>query len=324
VTPVRVSGAAALGLALASAAYQAAGEARDRRRYPPPGRLVDIGGHRLHIRCAGEGTPTVVIIPALGGDVADWLTVQDALALCTAVCVYDRAGLGWSDAALRWPTAEGMARELHGLLNAAEISPPFVIAGHSLGGLVARVFTRLYPDEVAGLALVDSSHPDQAARRPRVQLRDYPGGKLAVVALRFARPLGLRRLMAVISREEADDGQVTALALSSRVRRAVAKEVLTIDAICRQTGRRAGHLGNLPLVVITSSERDPGQPEGSRAQRQRSLFYPGWSRLQDDLARLSANSIHVVASNAGHQVQRDDPELVVKTIAGLLRRLRET
>ncbi len=154
----------AAALALASAAYQAAAEATDRRRNRPPGRLVDVGGRRLHIMCAGEGTPAVVIIPAMGGLAIEWHAVQDALASHTAVCVYDRPGLGWSDPAPGWPTVTGMAYGLHRLLDAAGITPPFVVAGHSLGGLVARVFTYMYPGEVAGLALVDSSHPEQKAR----------------------------------------------------------------------------------------------------------------------------------------------------------------
>jgi pimeloyl-ACP methyl ester carboxylesterase len=216
-----------------------------------------------------------------------------------------------------------MARELHDLLEAAGTAPPFVLAGHSLGGLVARVFTQLYPSEVVGLALVDSSHPDQAHRLPRVEMRDYPGGKLAEVALRFARPLGVRRLRRDIGPKKAVDRASAALALSSRVRRAIAKEALALDAICRQTGRlAAADLGELPLAVITSSERDPRQDADSKAQRARSRFYPGWARLQDDLAALSANSFHVVAANAGHQVQRDDPELVIKTITELVRRVR--
>lgn len=309
-------------LALASAAYEVAGEARDRRKYPPPGRLVDMGGHRLHIMCGGDGTPAVVIIPALAGLATEWLAVQDGLAVQTAVCVYDRPGLGWSDPVASWPTAAGMARELHGLLDAAGIARPIVLAGHSLGGLVARVFTQLYPDEVAGLALVDSSHPEQSWRLPRTELRDRRGGKLAEMALEFAQPLGLRRLRRSFGPSAADDARA-AMALSSRHRRAFAKELLAFDAIARETGAAAGDLGDVPLAVITSSERAPGQPEGSRAQHERSRFYSVWAQLQDELAALSSDSVHVVSANSGHHVQRDDPELVIRTITDLVGRVRQ-
>lgn len=316
---MRLLGAGAAGLALASAAYQTAEEARDRRKYPAPGRLVDLAGHRLHLRCAGTGTPTVIIIPALGGCVADWLTVQDRLAASTAVCVYDRPGLGWSDPEPVWPTAGGMARGLRELLDAADVVPPFVLVGHSMGGLVARVFAWMYPAETGGMALVDASHPQQTARLPRVFLQDQPGGKLAVVALEFARPLGLRRLRRDLARPHAAQ---PAPDLSSRGRRASAKELVSFDRICREAGFIAGDLGDLPLTVITSSDRDPRLVETSRQQRVRSRFYQGWVVLQNENAALSADSVYIVAPSAGHHVQRDDPELVVTALADLVQRAR--
>jgi pimeloyl-ACP methyl ester carboxylesterase len=318
----RLAGAAtATALAVADIAYQAAAEASDRRGYPPPGRLVNTGGHRLHIRCAGEGTPGVVIIPAMGDTSAAWLGVQDAVAACTAVCVYDRPGLGWSDGAPGWPSATGMARELHDLLNAAEIARPVVLADHSLGGLLARVFAQMYPDEVAGLVLVDSSHPDQSERLPVSGLRTRPGARLAEVALEFARPLAVRRVLHRIRREPSG-GVLIAHEMTSKYRRANAKELLAFEAICRQTGVIAGDLGDLPLAVITSSERAPSLPEDSPAQRARSRFYPAWVALQEELAALSARSVHVTAPNAGHLLNRDDPALVARTITDLVLQVR--
>lgn len=318
---MRLLAAAAAATAVASAAYQAAGEARDRRRHQPAGRLVDVGGRRVHLRCSGSGTPSVVIVPALGASVADWLAVQDRLAASTSVCVYDRPGLGRSDADPAWPTAGGMARGLRDLLDAAGVSPPFVLAGHSMGGLVVRVFESMYPDDVAGMALIDASHPQQGARLPPISRHDRRGGKLAAVAREFARPLGLRRLRRDLARPRADGGW-PALDLSSAERRASAKELLSFDRICREAGLIAGDLGNLPLTVLTSSERYPGLPETSPAQKARSRFYPAWAALQSENAALSADSVHIVAPNAGHHVQRDDPELVVTALADLVQRAR--
>jgi pimeloyl-ACP methyl ester carboxylesterase len=139
----------------------------DRRRFPPPGRLVDVGGHRLDARCAGEGTPPVVIIVAMGGLAADWLAVQDAPAAESAVVVYDRAVLGRSDAVRRWPTGVGMAREVHALLDGAGITHSVVLAGHSSGRLVGRVFAWMDPGEVAGVIMTQ----DRIAAPSEARLR---------------------------------------------------------------------------------------------------------------------------------------------------------
>src|SRR5450432_88366 len=174
--PLALAGAAAL--AAASAAYQVAGEARDRRRHPPPGRLLEVDGRRLHIRCAGQGSPAIVIIPALGDSSNLWLEVQPVLAQHTRVCVYDRAGLGWSQSPRRRRTGAGMTADLRALLHQAGVRPPYLLAGHSLGGLIAQLYAGLYPAEVAAVALIDSSHPGQRSRLPRTSVRDYPGGQL--------------------------------------------------------------------------------------------------------------------------------------------------
>jgi pimeloyl-ACP methyl ester carboxylesterase len=307
--------AAAAVFGLASAAYQTVGEARDRRTNRPLGRLVDVGGYRLHIMSAGEGTPAVVVIPALGSSSSEWLDVQQAISQETEVCLYDRAGLGWSDSPPRRRTAVAMAGELHALLRGAGTMPPYVLVGHSMGGLVARVFIQLYPEEVAGLALIDSSHPSQKSRLPKLEMRNYRGGKLLEAALAWTRPLGLRRLARDLGlRKSASVGW-------SRHRRAIYGELLAFDAICREV---AGGLGDLPLVVVTSSERDPNQPVGSSAQRDRSRFYPPWAALQGELATLSTDSTHVVSEHAGHHVHRDDPELVAEVILALVAQARAT
>ncbi len=161
----------------------------------PPGELVDIGGRRLHLWREGEGGPTVVVAPSLAEPGHGWAEVQRHLAERTTVVLYDRAGLGWSDPG-PWPTGRRMADDLHALLGAASIPPPYVLVGHSLGGLLVRLYAARYPEQVAGLVLVDSSHPDQHRRlrvhswqfsRPRWWLR---------VARSAVRPLGLVRLRA--------------------------------------------------------------------------------------------------------------------------------
>jgi pimeloyl-ACP methyl ester carboxylesterase len=285
-----------------------------------PGRLIDVGGHAMHIIVAGTGTPAVVIIPGLGESSAGWHTIQQGLASDTTVCTYDRPGLRWSEPAPGRPTAAAMAHDLRMLLTGAGIPPPFVLVGHSLGGLVARMFISLYPGEVAALALIDSSHPQQPWRLPKTFLEDYLGGKLATVALSYAQPIALRVRTGVLPCGE----PVGERAVSSffHGRRAGAKELFAFAGICRDTEMAAKHLGDLPLAVITASERDPSLQAGRRAQRARARFYPAWAQLQDELADLSADSTHVVAANAGHHVHCDDPGLVMKVVADLVRHAR--
>ena len=156
------------GLA-AAAATQAYATRRDARRFPPPGRLVDIGGHRMHLDVLGPADaagPTVVLDAGMGSFSANWHWVQTDLAATLRVVAYDRAGLGWSDRGPRPRDARTLATELRAALREAEVPGPFVLAGHSYGWLPVRAFAELYRDETAGLVAVDGSHPDQWARWP--------------------------------------------------------------------------------------------------------------------------------------------------------------
>src|SRR5215207_2765747 len=143
-------------LALAGISYEAIAARGDARRYPPPGQLVDVGGYRLHIQCVGTGSRTVVLDAGLGGSSLDWNLVQPALGRTTRVCAYDRAGMGWSDPGPQPRTPRQIADELHTLLTNAGIAGPYVLVGHSLGGKNVRLFALAYPEQVAGMVLVDA------------------------------------------------------------------------------------------------------------------------------------------------------------------------
>jgi pimeloyl-ACP methyl ester carboxylesterase len=134
-----------------SAIYQRIHETMDRRRHPPPGRLVQVNGRRLHMWCKGTGSPTVVVLPALGTASIQWASIQRALAPATRVCLYDRGGLGWSEHAPGPRTASDLADELHELLVAADILPPYILVGHSFGGLIARLYAARHRHQLAGL-----------------------------------------------------------------------------------------------------------------------------------------------------------------------------
>jgi pimeloyl-ACP methyl ester carboxylesterase len=310
---VAIAAAAMAAAALLSAAYQEAAAARDRRRFPAPGRLVDVGGLRLHLLEAGKGTPAVVVIPAISEGGLTWVRVQRELADEMRVVLYDRAGTGWSDPPPRGRrTFDDPAAELHALLESAGIAPPVVLVAHSLGGIIARRFAARYPGAVAGMVLVDSSHEGQAGRHG---IDGWPYGRANYYRMALswqARPLGLFRLGAAagLARElDADARQVVppdhagpwrAVMLSTRIRRTVTRELLMMARL----NTAPSPLGTIPLTVITA-----GDPP------------PGWVPMQQELAALSADSTRITAKGSGHYVHLDDPELVIQAIRDLMRRV---
>lgn len=316
---MRPAARAAIAIAaagIASAAYQRTADAADRKRFPPPGRLVDVGGRRIHLLAMGEGAPAVVIVPALASNVLEWLRVQRATATKTTVVVADRAGIGWSDPPpLGAVTLDAMADDLHTALTAAGIGPPYIIAGHSLGGIVARRFQARHPDGIAGMLLVDSSHEDQSRR---FGWWDGSGSQLWRAARRQSRILGARRLSASLGRVSAVSraslawetvpeyaGAARAITLSSWQRRITVREMI----LASQLRSQPQDLGSLPLTVISSANR---YWDG----------WPLWSRMQDELAALSSDSVHMTAVKAGHNVHLDEPLLVVQAIRDLIDRCR--
>jgi len=323
---------------LASATYQALGEARDRRRFPPPGELVDIDGRRLHLWRAGEGSPAVVIATSLGEPAYGWAELQRRLAQHTTVVVYDRAGLGWSDPG-PWPTGTGkrIVDDLHALLHAARIPAPYVLVGHSAGGLHVRLHAARHPEQVAGLMLVDASHPDQSHR-----LRQRCGGwqlsrpaHWLRVAKRAFRPLGLARLRGSLRARyghgaDTADPQpglppelteaAAAIGRSSRQRRAAVREMLTFSSVAAEAAQvvagTPGSLGRLPLTVITRGTKDP-PPWPACAEAI-------WQELQVELALLSERGTHLHATSGDHFVHRSDPDLVARAITDLIDQVRAT
>lgn len=271
----------------------------------------------MHILTEGDGSPAVVIVPALASNVLEWVRIQRAAASETMVVVYDRAGIGWSDSAPGPLTLDAMADDLHALLKSSGIRPPVIIAGHSMGGLVARAFMSRYPGEVAGMLLIDSSHEDQVRR-----LGPRSGSRSALrAARRQARILGARRLAAsaglLAETSPARLARLTvpeyasasrAVTLSSKQRRITVRELVLLS---RSHGQPLD-LGSLPLTVLTAAS--PHRREWSE--------WPPWAALQDELAALSDDAVHIAALNADHNVHLDDPGVVIREIRELLRRCR--
>src|ERR671920_305817 len=192
-----------LVLAIVGAIYQAIATMRAERAYPPPGEMVDVGGYSLHINCAGQGRPTVVLDAGSGEWSAQWVRVQQEVSDTTRVCAYDRAGMGWSEMGPEPRDARQISSELHTLLSKAGIEGPYVLVGHSFGGIYMQTYAARYPEEVAGVALVDSStEPDQFSARSEARDSNEPQEQsfdvvpqLAQLGVSLLARLGVLRLL---------------------------------------------------------------------------------------------------------------------------------
>ena len=275
---------ALLVLALSGAIYQAIATERAERAYPPPGEMVDVGGYSLHIDCAGRGEPTVVLDAGAGEMSADWVLVQREVSGTTRVCAYDRAGTGWSESGPEPRDAKRISAELHDLLSKAGIGGPYVLVGHSFGGLYAQTYAARYAEEVAGVCLVESSSPEQFGHRP-VARDIYEPQRFAVSSL-LAR-LGIVRLLYKLFPAPPDlppqqRAQIDALGPSTRQVSTTALELRAGPQSATQA-RRLRSLGDKPLAVVSAGTQEPE-----------------WLELQDGLATLSSNSVHRVVEGATH------------------------
>jgi pimeloyl-ACP methyl ester carboxylesterase len=250
-----------LVLGLLGAGYQAAAAGRDLRSYPPPGQLVDVGGYRLHLYCVGEGSPTVILDALFPGTVSNWAWVQPEIASSTRTCSYDRAGLGWSDAGPEPRDAHHQAQELHALLAKANIPGPYILVGHSLGGLTVRMYDVLYPEEVAGMVLVEATNPDSWKRHGKPEGVGVDPNMLA--AAPFVSRLGVFRLGIIplsFSDPDLPPQQVKenqAFYNSTKAWETI-RDVNTSFSAALDQVRQAGSLGDIPLAVVLGSDGDGG------------------------------------------------------------------
>jgi pimeloyl-ACP methyl ester carboxylesterase len=282
---------ALLALAVIGAIYQAVATQVDKRTYPPPGEMVDVGTHSLHINCVGRGSPTVILEAANLGMSAHWVRVQRQVAESTRVCAYDRAGLGWSSQRGPEPRdARQISRELHTLLKGADIEAPYVLVGHSYGGLYVRMYANRYPEEVAGVVLIDSSHPEQFTRSSEGRAMYEQTRRLGAVIPWLTR-LGVIRLTNYYpAHPDLPPDQRAQIEAFNSSTHHVATTVEEFRATPQTTAqvRRTASLGDKPLAVITAGEQSAG-----------SLRI--WLEMQDELAALSTNSIHRVIEGATHE-----------------------
>lgn len=290
------------------------------RDFPPPGRLVQLETHALHIDCRGEGAPTIVLESGMDpfGSLS-WSLQHARLSLRTRTCAYDRAGIAWSETGPPPRTGKRIASELHELLKRAGESGPFVLVAHSMGGAYARIFAGTYPDDIIGLILIESSHPDQFDRLP--QLGGFrPPSRLLIRAVPLLRRVGIMRH---VMRSEL---QVKALpAKEQKALKVVsAGSIATVlsefgqisNSLARASEIRS--LGDLPLLVLSIGNAPDVSRMPDVEQAQADEGYALWVELQHELAALSSTGRVRQISDATHYMQFSQPDAIVEEINAFL------
>lgn len=296
----------------------------------PPGRVYDVGGHRLHILVAGSGHPPVVLEAGGAGWSLDWYPVIERVSPMTTVCAYDRAGCGWSEPGPLPRTSERIAAELRTLLRVAGLPAPYLLVGASFGGHTVRLFAHHHPDEVCGVVLVDARHEDLDARMPASWRALQGMGRWAFRWAHLASRLGVPRLLSVLPADRIAPPFVRALppelrsayptvAFRPAFFRANLDELAAVETSDRQVAG-AGSLGEIPLTVVRHGVPSmfAGMPR-RHAERAEQV----WQELQDSLARVSSRSRLLVAATSGHRIQVDQPDLVAGAIEEMLEMVRQ-
>jgi pimeloyl-ACP methyl ester carboxylesterase len=305
-------------------------------RYPAPGKLVDIGGLRLHINCTGAGSPTVIMEAGPNDSSVIWQLVQPEISRFTRVCSYDRAGFGWSDAPNEPRTSWNIANELYRLLNRAAVPGPYVLVGHDFGTLDLRVFTARHRQQVAGMVFVGSVHPDIHHRPPFNFAAQSTITNVYYRVIPWTVPLGVPRILGwcrnnfTFPNQPKEWARLVPEASAQYCRlqswRAEMGQVTDMAQITDEDGSLAatmGLFGDMPLVVLS---HDPQVNDFGGFFSPADLIKAerSWSEMQEELKPLSSRSKRIVAKGSPHWIQIHRPELVAAAVQEIVNDARGT
>ncbi len=316
--------------------YQHLETRSDAVKYPPLGKLIDIGSHKLHILSSGEKrdpeSPTVILEAGFACSALDWILVQPEIATFAHVCSYDRAGYGWSQESSSPRTAENMVTELHSLLHNAQIKPPYILVGHSLGGCIIQLYATRYPDEVSGLILVDSAHENQQNELPEEVISFHSKlRKTLWISKSLLAPLGLFRLlgdhilgsMKVSHYPEAISNMRAALMCQTKCLRALYEESSHLAESFAQIEQTPRFFGTLPLTVLIAGNFNDMEQSGFTQDAIKCLKALR-TKYQEDFVRRSKNGKLIIAQKSSHLIPVDQPEIIVEAVRDMLNEVTST
>lgn len=308
-------------LAVVGYVYEHYASEQDMKRYPPPGQLILVEDHKLHLYCTGSGSPTVILEAAAQSSSLDWGYVQPPIAKLTHVCSYDRAGFGWSELGPQPRTAQQEADELHSLLDEAGEQGPYILVGASYGGHIVRLFAHDYPEQVSGIILADA-RPEKLFSTPAIQQQARASlGFLRVIV--FLGEFGLSRpLIATIPDKMIPPAAVPLykshpgsykIVFQHKLWYASYAEAQAMETSDAQVAAIES-MGDTPLIVIRHGKSMFGSlsPQAAAEMEQK------WQAYQEEIARQSSTGRIIVAEASGHGIQLEQPAIIIESVQQLL------
>lgn len=295
-------------------------------KYPPPGKLVEVENHLMHIYCTGKGSPVVILEAGLSSYSLDWSLVQPEISKKTMVCSYDRSGYGWSEPGKEPRTAQQVVKELHELLLKDGVKGPYVLVGQSLGGIFVQLFALTYPAETDGIILVDSVNRNMDRKIPKDKLDKFEGNlKFFAYMGKMGAPIGIPRLLhmpssiAIYKLPEDLRPEAYWLTYRTKTYAAIYDE---LDAMRESEAEfdkydNIEKFPNVPVVVLSGAvpkDYPPFMISGG--------LFDSWKELQTDLAKTFPHAKHIIAGKSGHFIQLDQPGLVIDTVDRMVESVR--